>query len=1273
MKFRRWLALLVTTALALTLLTGCGASLPHPSTWTIENGTLYVPYGARTLTREQVEQVGRPFTGVALPATLREIGEGAFEGNTQLQRVQFGTEQADSPVNSSTGWIDLTGSGVALAGLFWDGGLTIGERAFYNCDSLSQVTGWGSSVSIGAYSFRGTNIYGSTDLSNVVYIGEYAFEDCWGIIGQVSLHKAAYIGENAFAGCTGITGGLDLSSATSIGAGAFSGCTGLSGKIVMNKVETIGANAFEGCTGVTSVQYSQKAEVAENAFSGVSAVINGAPVAGGGGGGGGGSAPAVLTELTVDAGSARTEYFVGETFDPTGLTLTAHYSNGTTQPVNIDDVTWTPAGELTADTTKITITYQDKTAEVPVTVQKVEIDELVVSEGPTKTVYFVGDTFSIAGLTLTATYNNNDTNTIAIESSEDAATKGVIWSANGDFSTAGDKTITVSYQGKSQTFTVTVKEPKVVSIALSGWPEDKTFVVGQSFDPTGLTLTATYDDPKKGNDEINILSAEQAKQLGVTWTPQGALNISTTQVTLTYQGQTATVDVQVVPVAVSEIQVSQNPTKTSYVVGQSFDPAGMKLTVTKNDNSEETITITDSSDANQEGVSWEPEDGFTETGKQTVTISYEGKTTEIKVDVIARALESISAAYDSPGKTYYEGDKFDPNGLTVTAHYNDGTSAQVTEDYTYSDGPLAAGQQTVTITYQGKTATVSVNVQKVEVTGITVTAGPSKTEYFVGDKFDPAGMTVTATYNSGKTENITNITAQNAQGVSWTPKEGLTESTTKITITYQGKTATVSVNVQKVELTGIVVTEPTKTEYLVGEAFDPAGMKLTATYNNNQTEEITNITAENTQGVSWTPAEGFTQTGQQTVTITYQDKTATVSVTVEAPPVTNLQMFIEQIEEARANGTLKDTTITLDYNYDPKGSTASTFLGLLGGENSGIDSTNSTASGADGNLTGTLDCGGATVILTGKYNLIDTINSGASLSNLTVEVWGYISKGSGNTIGAVAGTNQGTITGCTVTMRYGVGGYNAGGIAGKNGGTIQNCTVTIQSGGRIQENSGGAGGIAGSNNGTITGCTVNNNGSIIAMDSYAGGIAGYLRGGTIENCRVTGGSITASGTNGIAGGVAGYQISSSIQNCYVTGSSITASGTDGVAGGVVGNNNSIIKACGCAEASINGGKYAGGVIGRGGESSNVTACFFAGGSVTGPSGQTGGVAGYNENRLTNCYWSGGPDVGSNNGTGTGVSGNPVRVTNEDWSACLTAMNGNGGSWKAGSPHPIPNF
>ena len=37
-------------------------------------------------------------------------------------------------------------------------------------------------------------------------------------------------------------------------------------------------------------------------------------------------------------------------------------------------------------------------------------------------------------------------------------------------------------------------------------------------------------------------------------------------------------------------------------------------------------------------------------------------------------------------------------------------------------------------------------------TGITVTGQPSRTEYEVGDKFDPTGIEVTAAYSNGDTE-----------------------------------------------------------------------------------------------------------------------------------------------------------------------------------------------------------------------------------------------------------------------------------------------------------------------------------------------------------------------------------------------------------------------------------------------------------------------------------------------------------------------------------------
>ena len=50
-----------------------------------------------------------------------------------------------------------------------------------------------------------------------------------------------------------------------------------------------------------------------------------------------------------------------------------------------------------------------------------------------------------------------------------------------------------------------------------------------------------------------------------------------------------------------------------------------------------------------------------------------------------------------------------------------------------------------------------------------------------------------------------------------------------------------------------VTTPPTKTTYWVGESFDPAGMVITATYSNNTTKTISDITTADKKGVSWTP------------------------------------------------------------------------------------------------------------------------------------------------------------------------------------------------------------------------------------------------------------------------------------------------------------------------------------------------------------------------------------------------------------------------------------
>lgn len=73
------------------------------------------------------------------------------------------------------------------------------------------------------------------------------------------------------------------------------------------------------------------------------------------------------------------------------------------------------------------------------------------------------------------------------------------------------------------------------------------------------------------------------------------------------------------------------------------------------------------------------------------------------------ALDSITVS--GPTKTEYKiGEELDLAGLEVTAHYSDGSEVAV-EDYEVSGfDSSTAGEKTVTVTYEGKTATFTVNV-----------------------------------------------------------------------------------------------------------------------------------------------------------------------------------------------------------------------------------------------------------------------------------------------------------------------------------------------------------------------------------------------------------------------------------------------------------------------------------------------------------------------------------------------------------------------------------
>ena len=176
---------------------------------------------------------------------------------------------------------------------------------------------------------------------------------------------------------------------------------------------------------------------------------------------------------------------------------------------------------------------------------------------------------------------------------------------------------------------------------------------------------------------------------------------------------------------------------------------------------------------------------------------------------------------------------------------------------------------------------------------------------------------------------------------------------------------------------------------------------------------------------------------------------------------------------------------------------------------------------------------------------------------------------------------------------------------------------------------------------------------------YAGGVAGFSWGGTIENCSVSG---SVSGTI-CAGGVVGIQWEASITGCS---SSATVKGMVQV-GGVAGETNSGATMAACyatgnvtIEIDPIDNILGGGLVGFNAGSS-VLACY-ATGNVTSTGSSTGnvyigGFLGGNYTTVTACYWKNNHEQGIGyNKEGIAPEATNVDGTSVTWQNAVDAMN-----------------
>ena len=237
------------------------------------------------------------------------------------------------------------------------------------------------------------------------------------------------------------------------------------------------------------------------------------------------------------------------------------------------------------------------------------------------------------------------------------------------------------------------------------------------------------------------------------------------------------------------ISVTTPPTKLSYWVGEPLDVSGGELTVDYGIRNGTAYV-------EQTALTVDMVSGFDSTviGTQTLTVTYEGKTTTFEVEVVAKTLDHI-AVTTLPTKTeYLEGkDALDVTGGKLTLYYNNDTADEIdlTADMVAGFNNKSIGWQTLTVTYEGKTTTFEVEIISKTLDHIAVTTMPVKTEYLEGkDELDVTGGRVTLYYNNDTADEI-DLTADMVSGF-----DNTVVGTKTLTVTYEGKTATFEVEIQ---------------------------------------------------------------------------------------------------------------------------------------------------------------------------------------------------------------------------------------------------------------------------------------------------------------------------------------------------------------------------------------------------------------------------------------------------------------------------------------------
>ena len=397
-------------------------------------------------------------------------------------------------------------------------------------------------------------------------------------------------------------------------------------------------------------------------------------------------------EINEKLSTVKKEYIQGQNLNTEGLVLKVKYTDGSidenvTEGIRYSNVTLDEIG-----TKEITISYGGKTAKYNVTVSKKEVTNIKFN-GTTKNSYYKGDPLDVSSIALTVTYNDGEILQINNENYDEYDITYMPTVMNN----VGSQKITVTYEGKSAEFDVTVQDVKLEELNLTKLPTRLKYHIGEKVYTDGLELEAIYSN----GENVKITR-------GYKCTPEEFTTIGTQKVDVTYGDKRVSFDVEVTDGTLQKLEIQQMPYNIDYYVGNILDFTGLILKATYSDGD---VRIVELDELNI------PKNELLKAGTQKVHVDYEDK--NVSIDVTVKDVE-ITEIIDINNlkESYKKGETLNTDELVLIARdaYDNVIEINASKDKNVEISPIkldTVGEQEITVKYKNALPyTFKVNVEE---------------------------------------------------------------------------------------------------------------------------------------------------------------------------------------------------------------------------------------------------------------------------------------------------------------------------------------------------------------------------------------------------------------------------------------------------------------------------------------------------------------------------------------------------------------------------------